>query len=150
MLRPTPGELLIGIHRELRDLVLPELPAGAVARQMRAALHALECVARTWDLQASYLTADNDDLEKTMASLAEIGAQPGVRSEPSYSEFPGTADPALLGLLRRNLELQTALDDLQRGRHARGDRDDEAERIIVELHQRMIARAEVAAGVDHG
>lgn len=150
MLRPTPGELLIGIHRELKSQVLPELPAGAAARQLRAALYALDQVARTWDLQANYVAADNDDMEKTIAALALISALPRARSDRSHTAFPGTTDTTLLGLFARNLELQSELDAFQRERRAGGKCDDEADGMLSDLHHRMTARAEVAAGVDHG
>ncbi|WP_163554646.1 hypothetical protein [Candidatus Frankia alpina] len=51
MLRPTPGELLEGLRCELRDEVLPAVPAGFAARQLRAAIHVLGKLADTWDVQ---------------------------------------------------------------------------------------------------
>ncbi|CAN5201448.1 hypothetical protein BH09ACT10_BH09ACT10_08310 [soil metagenome] len=150
MLRPTPGELLLGIQRELKSQVLPELPAGAAARQLRAALYALEQVARTWDLQATYAAADNEDLEKTIAALASMSSLPRSQPDLSGESFPGTTDPTLLGAMARNLELQAELDHFQREWRASGRRDDAVESALSDVHHRMTARAEVAAGIDHG
>jgi hypothetical protein len=120
ILKPTVGELLSGISRELKAQVLPELPAGAAARQLRAALHALDLVARTWDLQSSALEADNADLEQTLTELERIS---GLRCPPggeSWKPVAGVADPTLAAAMARNLELQSALDRFQRRWRAAG------------------------------
>ncbi|MEA2136636.1 MAG: hypothetical protein QOC68_4546, partial [Solirubrobacteraceae bacterium] len=66
MLRPTTGELLRAVHVELAAQVLPALPDGAPRRQLKAALHLLRRLERSWDRQAPYLEADNADLARTL------------------------------------------------------------------------------------
>jgi hypothetical protein len=147
MLKPSPGELLSGIHRQLKAQVLPELPAGAAARQLRAALHALDLVARTWDLQSSYIEADNADLEQTLTELERIS---GLHREPggqSVGPAAGVTDPALAAATARNLELQSELDGFQRRWRAGGRPEPAVYRTLLGLHQRITARAALASGV---
>jgi hypothetical protein len=147
MLKPTPGELLSGIHRGLKAQVLPELPAGSAARQLRAALHALDLVARTWDLQSSYVEADNADLEQTLTELERIS---GLHREPggrSWEPVAGVTDPALAAAMARNLQLQSELDDFQRRWRAGGRPEPTVDRTLLGLHQRLTARAALASGV---
>jgi hypothetical protein len=147
VLKPTPGELLSGIHRELKAQVLPELPAGSAARQLRAALHALDLVARTWDLQSSYVAADNADLEQTLAELERISGLPRSPAGLSWEPVTGVADAALAAAMARNLELQSELEDFQRRRRAGGRSESAVDRTLLDLHQRMTARAALASGV---
>lgn len=147
MLKPTPGELLSGIHRQLKAQVLPELPAGTAARQLRAALHALDLVARTWDLQSSYVEADNADLEQALTELERIS---GLHREPggqSWAPAAGVTDPALAAAMARNLELQSELDGFQRRWRAGCGPEPAVDRALLGLHQRITARAALASGV---
>jgi hypothetical protein len=151
MLRPTPGELIEGVRRELKDTVLPAIPPGAAARQLRAAIHVLGQLASTWDRQHRYLAADNDDLDRSLANLAELTGIP--RDEvfaQDGADIPGISDPALADLARANLALQAELESLQR-RWRVSQRDDAAvDEILARLHVRMTARAAHAAGVEYG
>jgi hypothetical protein len=145
MVKPTPGELLSGIHRELKAQVLPVLPAGAAARQLRAALHALDLVARTWDLQLPSAEADNADLEQTLTELERISGLP--RSSGPHCEPPaGVSDPALATALIRNLGLQSELAAFQDRWRAGGRSHPAVDRLLLGLHQRMTARAALASG----
>lgn len=146
MLRPTPGELLNGLRRELKDQVLPALPPGAVARQLRAALHVLDQLARTWDLQHSYLEADNADLEITIARLSR---RTGLlsRSAAPMTAIPNTTDRALCKLIARNGALQSELETWQRDWRASERCDEEVDHLLLALHMRMASRAALAGGV---
>lgn len=147
MLRPTPGELLAGVHRELKEQVLPTLPAGAAARQLKAALHVLAHLQHTWDLQSSYLAADNADLRATLADLrarTDIAATPRpARPKP----VPGVQDEALSRAIAENDGLQADLDEVQQAWRLSKRTDPEVEKLLLELHLRMAERARVAAGL---
>jgi hypothetical protein len=174
MVKPTPGELLSGIHRELRAQVLAVLPAGAPARQLRAALHCIDLVARTWDLQLPYAEADNADLEQTLAELRRLsglpgsggvhgaggaadagsaadggagGGAPGTDGQ-SWPPPDGVTDPALSAALARNLELQSELSAFQDWWRASGRTDPAVGSALLGLHRRMTARAALASGAD--
>ncbi|HVV09312.1 hypothetical protein [Amycolatopsis sp.] len=150
MLRPTPGELLEGLRRELREEVLPAVPAGAAARQLRAAIHVLGKLAQTWDLQHRYLEADNLDLDVTLANLARIArVERAKRPVGQGVRCPGVSDRALSDLIARNESLQHELELLQARYRAAGDPHDEFERVLFELHHRRTNRAAAASGVSH-
>jgi hypothetical protein len=147
ILKPTVGELLSGIHRELKAQVLPELPAGAAARQLRAALHALDLVARTWDLQASAIEADNADLEQTLIELERISGLPRALPDLSWEPVAGVTDPALAAAMARNLGLQSELEGFQHRWRTGGRSEPAVDRTLHGLHQRVTARAARASGV---
>jgi hypothetical protein len=147
MLKPSPGELLSGIGRQLKAQVLPELPAGAAARQLRAALHALDLVARTWDRQPAYIEADNADLEQSLTELERISGLHRESGGQSVAPVAGVTDPALAAAMARNLELQSALEDFQRRWRGGGRSAPAVDRVLLGLHQRITARAALASGV---
>jgi hypothetical protein len=147
VLRPTPGELLAGVRRELMEQVLPAVPAGAPARQLKAALHVLAQLERTWDLQPAYLAADNADLR---ATLAELTARTGIRPAPHPDRgepVPGVQDTALAEAIRENEQLQADLDEVQQAWRAGGRGDPAVDQLLFDLHVRMAERALVAAGL---
>lgn len=159
MLRPTPGELLAGIRRALQDQVLPHLPDGAPARQLRAALHVLGRLERSWDLLPAYLQADNADLRHTLTDLAgRLGATWTDRPPTGDEHAPGVQDPTLRSLIVQNAHLQDELDRVQQQNRARrnGDTETAAETAaeidteIHALHTRMSHRAARAAAVADG
>lgn len=147
MLRPTPGEVLEGVRRELAAQVLPELPAGAAARQLRAALHALGRLQRSWDLLPAALEADNADLR---AGLAELSARSGLawqdRTGAPLGTWPGVHDPHLQRLMTDSAQLQADLVDLQAGLRQAGQTPD-TEQLLLELHSRRATRARQAGGL---
>jgi hypothetical protein len=149
-MRSTPGELLEGLRRELREQVLPALPAGAAARQLRAALHVLGKLAQTWDLQHCYLEADNFDLDVTLANLARIAdVERTKRRVETADPVPGVSDRALRDLIIRNESLQHELELLQNRYRANGPTNDEFDRVLFGLHERRTNRAAAASGVSH-
>ncbi|CAN5647875.1 hypothetical protein BH11ACT8_BH11ACT8_02090 [soil metagenome] len=144
---PTPGELLAGVHREICDQVLPHVPKGVVSRQLRAALHTIDQVARTWDRQHAYLAADNADLEDTLDRLAELrGVSRSVPPHADPGPAQGVSDQGLKDALLRNAELQHELEDLQSNCHSTSV-PHEVDTELIALHHRMVSRASFAAGV---
>ncbi len=147
MLRPTPGELLAITRRELAEQVLPSLPAGAPARQLKAALHVLAQLERTWDLMPSYLAADNTDLRASLAELQRVtGISAPARRETAV-EVPGVQDEALRTLIRDNEALQADLDEAQQAWRSSARADATVDQLLLDLHTRMADRARAAAGL---
>ena len=110
MLRPSPGDLLKGVRAGLKSSVLSALPKGAAQRQLKAALHLLERLERSWDLMGAHLAADNRDIETTLGGIDDAG----LRAQ--LAEQPGTAPsgfncPQLRAAAERNIQLQAVLDD---------------------------------------
>lgn len=156
MLRPTPGELLAGVTRELREQVLPHVPDGAPARQLRAALHVLDRLERSWDLLPTYLEADNADLRH---ALTVVGSRLGATWTDwplagGDEDVPGVQDPTLRSLITQNVHLQAELDRVQQEGRARSDGGAETaaetDTELHALHTRMAHRAALAAGVADG
>lgn len=148
MLTPTTGDILHGIHRELQDQVLTELPRNSAAvRQLRSALHALQQAACTWDLQHTYLAGDNADLEATLVTLRELSGLTSRKGTIAIRQPSGTTDAHLRDLITLNLELQAELVAFQCDWRCAGTPDENVERTLIELHQRLVTRATVAAGV---
>ena len=146
MLRPTVGELLEGVRNEIATQVLPSLPAGAEARQLKAALHVLGMLASTWDRQRTTLEADNADLD---SSIAAFCARTGLVREPadergaeSQRRFPGVKDKELGRLMARNESLQHELEALQQRWRSDPRTDVGADQLLLELHIRLTVRAE--------
>jgi hypothetical protein len=155
MLRPTPGELLAGVTRELREQVLPHVPDGAPARQLRAALHVLGRLERSWDLLPTYLEADNADLRHALTDLASrLGATWTDRPPTGNEEVPGVQDPTLRSLIAQNAHLQAELDRVQQEGRGQwdggGQTSAETDTELHALHTRMAHRAALAAGVADG
>ncbi|GAA3522679.1 hypothetical protein GCM10022222_00630 [Amycolatopsis ultiminotia] len=169
MLRPTTGELLRAVHIQLAGQVLPALADGAPRRQLKSALHLLRRLERSWDLQATYLEADNLDLAETLdRALRALPAEAGtgyarlrtrfdrVRNRLPEREIAGSAaeagvhDPGLAHLMTVNHALQEILADLQAA--LRHDRDlpstalSPVTSMVSGLHRRLVARAGEAAG----
>jgi hypothetical protein len=149
VLRPTPGELLAGLRRELREQVLPHVPGGEPTRQLRAALHLLGRLERSWDLMPSYLVADNADLRSSLAELSSRTGMSAAEDAPAATpDVPGVHDPTLRGLIAANAHLQDELDRLQQHWRADPDGDPEVERLLLALHTRMAERAAEAAAAE--
>jgi hypothetical protein len=105
VLRPSTGELLAGLRDSLTKDVLPSLPKGDAQSQMKAALHLLGRLAKSWDLAHSHIAEDNVDMELVLGPLADV---------PPPAEQPtGYNDPALRRAAARNLQLQAVLSEQQ-------------------------------------
>ncbi|HEY3737523.1 MAG TPA: hypothetical protein VGL26_08760 [Jatrophihabitans sp.] len=150
MLRPTPGELLDGLRRELRDEVLPSVQGGAATRQLRAAIHILGKLAETWDVQHRYAETDNLDLEVTLTNLARLANVERTKQPSLLQEaVPGVTDRGLSDLIARNESLQQELELLQSQHRAAGQADGEFGRALFDLHVRRTNRAANATGMSH-
>lgn len=101
MLRPSTGELLSGLRASLTKGVLPAIPKGDAASQLKAALHLLGRLEKSWDLAHTHLAQDNADLERVLGPDADV--------PPPAGEPPGYNDPDLRRAAARNLQLQAIL-----------------------------------------
>lgn len=126
MLRPSIGDLLGGLSASLQSEVLPALADGPPRSQLKAALHLIARLQRSWDLTPGYITADNADIAQVLGSLAHDPATP---PEPS-----GYNDPALRAAAARNLHLQAILAEQKPTPEMQA------------LYRRMSARAVLATG----
>ncbi len=163
MLRPTTGELLRGVRLGLAEHVLPALPDGAAVRQLKASLHILRRIERSWDRLPAYLEADNMDISDTLGGLvAELAERGGgypelsrrLASPPEPAPLPaGVCDARLARLMAVNGALQSALADFDRVWRADRELDPGARQAVAHrlhaLHRRMLERAAVAAGTAH-
>lgn len=110
MLRPSPGDLLRGLREGLKSSVLPALPKGVAQRQLKAALHLLDRLERSWDLMGAHLAADNRDIETTLGAIADASLQAQLAAAPEAVPS-GFNCPQLRAAAARNLQLQALLDD---------------------------------------
>lgn len=137
MQRPSPGMLLKGLRESLAGTVLPAVTDGAAMRQLKAALHLLGRLERSWDLTQSHLAADNADIEHLLVAQPSIGSAGALEARVArveVAEPQGFNDPALRKLAARNLALHQLLLDLP---------DDPA---LPALYARMAARDAVSVG----
>lgn len=103
MLQPDPGQLLAGLQKALARGVLPKLEDAGARRQLKAALHMLGRLSRSWDLPHELLRADNEDIEQVLSGL-------GGDIEDVADAASGVNDPHLAKALRRNRALRAAIE----------------------------------------
>ena len=115
MQRPSPGMLLRGLRESLAATVLPAVTDGTAVRQLKAALHLIGRLERSWDLAHAHLTQDNADIEAVLTQPGLIGSAEALEARlaaiPADAP-PGFNDPALRTLALRNLALHQVLLDL--------------------------------------
>lgn len=138
MQRPSPGTLLHGLRQSLTETVLPVLPKGVAQQQLRAALHLIGRLERSWDLAAAHLAADNADIAAVLSRVIGPEALAARLAATPPDPIEGYNDPALCAAARRNLALHHVLLEVP-------DHDE-----VMELHKRMVARDAhyVGDGVD--
>jgi hypothetical protein len=162
VLKPTPGQLLGGIADSLRRSVLPALPPGNAQRQLKAALHALGRLERSWDRWPTYLAGDNADLRGTLLAAldalpAPAGSVPAALAErlrqvqtATGAAIAGIGDPALAQAAALNLELQelvAELDTWLRAPERAADRiGTDQLQVLEDLYRRMVSRELLAWG----
>jgi hypothetical protein len=105
VLRPSTGDLLAGLRESLTIGVLPALQKGDAHGQLKAALHLLGRLEKSWDLAHAHIAEDNADMERVLGPLADA---PPLAEEPT-----GYNDPALRRAAARNLQLQAVLAEQQ-------------------------------------
>ncbi|WP_068071536.1 hypothetical protein [Novosphingobium lentum] len=105
MQRPSTGDLLAGLRKGLTETVLPALPRGPAQAQLKAALHLLGRLERTWDLAQAHLVADTADIEAVL----------GDRIPHAADAAPPTGynDPELRALAAHNLALHERLEAVE-------------------------------------
>lgn len=157
MLRPSVGELLRGVSAALRESVLPALPSGAAQRQLKAALHLLGRLERSWDRLPGYLEQDNADMRDTMRAVLDALAAAGTEIPAAIAALPDgvpraeevracadaalIADDALAMLAATHIELQRGLTKLESWlRDAGAEGDDDRDAPLRGLYRRMIER----------
>jgi hypothetical protein len=161
VIRPAPGELLRGIREALRESVLPALPAGAAQRQLKAALHALARLERSWDRYSTCLREDNADMRASGRAILQAaqncgGAFDDLRAvfeaglPAPLAEFAGIGDPELRQAAADNLQLQQALVALdERIRSlAPGADCPQPQALLAALYRRMALRERKASAVE--
>jgi hypothetical protein len=157
MIRPVPGELLAGICEALHGTVLPVLADGDARRQLKAALHVLGRLQRSWETVPAAIAQDNEDMARTLESvLVALRAGDGS-SDPFVASLRGaltsvcaapatSTTPAAL-----NLELQALLESLDDWLHLSSRRDSDVcvtQLAVLEgLFRRMVEREVVANGL---
>jgi hypothetical protein len=153
------------VRRELTSQVLPAVTDPSAHRQLRAALHVLDVLERSWDLLPAYLAADNADIRGTLlcaltlipdpatTGFGELAARLNSSEQPEPVAFPGTTDPTLRELMADNAFLQQSLEDLIVLRRLEPAVDDGPQAVMSEdllgLQRRMVTRAAAAAGLDN-
>jgi hypothetical protein len=126
MLKPTVGELLSGIVASLRETVLPSVTNGAAKRQLKAALHALGRLEKSWDQWPACIAADNADmletLERSLGDLVDSSATvlpaltalelrvKAIKPNP-LARVRGVNDPSLAAAADLNDRLQGLVAD---------------------------------------
>lgn len=131
MQRPNPGELLAGLRLALECDVLPALPRGVPQQQLKAALHLVKRLERSWDLMPCHLEEDSADIASALAALlpdAGTGSLEARLAQIEVAPPAGFNDPALAEIARRNLALHQILLE----------QDDTPE--LIALYRRMASR----------
>ncbi len=113
MQRPNPGELLRGLHRSLSEQLIPALPKGAAQQQLKAALHLLARLARSWDLATTHLAEDNADIMAVLGAIWPASSPDSLdlrlAAVADTAAPDGYNDPHLREEARKNLMLHSLL-----------------------------------------
>ena len=117
MQRPNAGELLRGLRQSLSEQVLPAMPKGVPYQQLKAALHLLGRLERSWDLAASHLARDNADIAEVLGAVLPPDGPDSLeqRLAAIAADTPvpqGYNDAALRDVAARNLMLHRLLLDV--------------------------------------
>lgn len=137
MQRPSTGELLAGLRRALAEQVLPALPHGVPQQQMKAALHLIGRLERSWDMAASHIEEDNADIAAVLGALLPANGEGALEAQLAriaVNTPAGYNDPALAAAAQRNLALHQLLLE-----------QDDSE-LIRALFARMAARDAIYVG----
>jgi hypothetical protein len=137
MQQPSTGELLRGLRKSLASAVLPSLPKGIAQQQLKAALHLIGRLERTWDLAASHLAQDNADIETVLTGLLPASGDGSLQDRLERIETAqpgGYNDPALCADALRNLALHHVLEEMP------------ATAELLSLYARMTARDAIYVG----
>jgi hypothetical protein len=124
MLEPNPGKLLKAVADSLTSSVAPSVSDPNAARQLKAIVHIVKRLQRSWDLCASIAAKDNEDIEATISRVGEmlegsidddvlnrLVSHEEPRNEESWP-IDGVNDPHLKAIMSRNLLLRHRLETL--------------------------------------
>lgn len=152
MFAPDTGKLLLGARRALAETVLPSLTDPDAVRQLKAALHLLGRLSRTWDLPHGLIAADNADMIVVIAAirarLGEPGEEANERLSPDLLSDAAINDPGLRELAVRNVALRTEVERLEQEVRSRASHDLKQDCLadLSGLFERMTRRASILAG----
>jgi hypothetical protein len=162
MLKPNPGMLLARLRTSLKEQVLPELDDAAASKQLKASLHLIGRLEKSWDLYAQHVASDNADIEKSLTivlqKLTDAGAEASAvanlqdalkRVGFGGADIPGLNDPALISASRRNLALQGLLIQVEDLLDCLSDSPElvsECRSGLARLYRRMTERDSVYVG----
>ena len=117
MLDPNIGLLIHGLREELKNSVLPELGSGSALRQLKAGIHLLGRLEKTWDLSARYLLEDNNDIETCFKEFLDLCTDFDFLNIPENEDFTSTVvgvnDPNLTIQINKNRYLHDCLTRIQ-------------------------------------
>ena len=161
MLLPNPGSLIHSLRSNLNDSVLPALAKGDAQRQLKAALHLLGRLEKSWDLYGQHVREDNKDIETTIAAIFEKLSEAKASEifkqlqnqlnqyEHVVESISGLNDPELADATHRNLQLQECLQNLEGmlvKTHLDGDTRKTCNEYLVALYRRMAMRDSIYVG----
>ncbi|CAM4190575.1 Protein kinase [Novosphingobium lubricantis] len=137
MQQSNPGALLRGLRESLVAQVLPALPQGVPQQQMKAALHLIGRLERSWDRIGPHLAADNADIAAVLSELLPDDGPDSLSARLLSINVPpiaGINDPNLQAAAQHNLALHQILLDIP---HSPA---------VAALHARMVERDIVLIG----
>jgi hypothetical protein len=143
--RPTPAELLGGVHRTLAAEVLPELADGAAQRQLKAALVILRRLEQACERLPAYVDEEAEDVATTLRAVLGRVASTDPAAQTLASRLPDAPEAGApydsAGAARRDVDLQALLievDALLRAQASPALAD------LMALYARMVTRQEQA------
>ena len=160
MLQPDIGQLLKGARSALAESVLPKVDDANAKRQLKAIMHMIGRLSRSWDLPHRLIHADNEDMASVLATLrsritaagfeqvADIEKDADFRVASLESDGSGINDPQLAADTSTNRSLRRSVEALEQ--YIRSYLPAELKQsCLAELHQlfiRMTARESVMLG----
>jgi len=160
MLLPSPGTLLKGLAGSLRDGVLPNISTVSAQKQMKAALHLLARLEKTWDLFHQHVETDNADIEAALQKIFSALASHDQRLIALKARFmenmagdkpvAGFNDPEAAAMAAANIRLREILQALEEILAHAPDENQNAvaacQMQLAGLYQRMAMRDAIYVG----
>lgn len=125
MLLPNPGSLIHTLRGNLKDVVLPALDKGDAQRQLKASLHLLGRLEKSWDLYSQHVLQDNKDIQTTLTEILQQLSDAEVAEKFKKIKYQlnkhiniiekidGLNDPDLMKATHRNIQLQECLQNFE-------------------------------------
>jgi len=160
MLLPNPGKLLSAVSATLTDAVLPELQRGSGYRQLKAAIHLIKRLQRTWDLYHAHVHKDNEDMLGTLHQVFDVldgschgsllaDLRPKLADAGEDQAMEGINDPDLARASQANLALQALVCEIEErltGLDGSDSEVAECRNLLSNLYRRMVLRDSVYVG----